>query len=73
MRPQGSAGRTGVRHTRKIGNPVRGGGIESMRRGRVVDETDLTVPKPREKRGGARQHEPLHGLCPDLTTNARSG
>jgi hypothetical protein len=55
------------RHPRKIGNPRRGRGIEPERRGRVVDETDLTVPESREKRGRARQHEPVHGTlpCPD--------
>ena len=51
-------------HSRKIGSPCRGRGIESERRGRVVDETDLTVPESREKRGGARQHEPVHGTLP---------
>ena len=38
----------------------RGRGIEPERRGRVIDEADLTVPEPREERAGTRQHEPVH-------------
>ena len=48
-------------HLRKIGRSRgRGRGIEPERRGRVIDEADLTVPEPREERAGTRQHEPVH-------------
>jgi hypothetical protein len=38
--------------------------IEPERRGRVVDDADLTLPESREERGGARQLEPVHGTLP---------